>query len=208
MNRYKSQYSDLKFERVELFQFIQQTYGCREVLYPGCSIHITPSLYFPHVVYVDQCQDAAQFFAEEKVLSEFVNRKKSYKQSVHVRFIHQDYSAPLPFMDGSFDLLLALFAGGISAACTRYLKVGGILITNNHQEDAVDAARDDRLEYKAIICFHKGKYRLEEPTLDKLKLTATKSSSRYLKQTSQGLAYTENETYHVFKRIRQPSIGE
>lgn len=208
MNRYKSQYSDLKFERAELFQFIQQTYACREVLYPGCSIHITPSLYFPHVVYVDQSQDAAKFFAEQKTLNEFVNRRKSYKQSAYVRFIHQDYSAPLPFMDGSFDLLLALFAGGVSAACTRYLKVGGILITNNHQDDAVDAARDERLEYVAIIFFHKGKYHLEEQTPDKFRITATESSSRYLKQTGQGLAYMENETYHVFKRIRQPSIGE
>lgn len=202
MNKYKLQYSDLKFERAELFRFIQQTYSCREVLYPGCSIHITPSLYFPYVVYVDQSQAAAQFFAEEKALNEFVNRKKSYKQTAYVRFIHQDYSAPLPFVDGSFDLVLALFAGGISAACARYLKIGGILITNNHQDDAVDAARDDRLVFKAIIRFNKGEYHLEEEIRDERKNTAPKSSSRYLKQTSQGLVYTENEIYLVFKRIR------
>jgi hypothetical protein len=100
-------------------------------------------------VYVDQSPAAAQFFAEERAVNEFVNRKKSYKQTAYVRFIHQDYSAPLPVMDGSFDLVLALFAGGISAACARYLKIGGILITNNHQDDAVDASRDNRLVFKA-----------------------------------------------------------
>lgn len=201
MNSYKFQYSDLNFERAELFQFIQHTYSCREVLYPGCSIHITPSLYFPHVVYVDQSQAAAQFFAEEKPLNEFVSRNKSYKQSAYIRFIHQDYSASLPLMDGRFDLLLALFAGGISAACTRYLKIGGILITNNHQGDAADAARQDRLAFKALIRFNKGKYHLEEGIPDKRKITTPKLSSRYLKQTSRGLMYTENETYQVFTRI-------
>jgi len=201
MNNYKSLYSDLNFERTELFQFIRETYACREVLYPGCSIHITPSLYFPHVVYVDQSQAAAQFFAEEKAVHEFVNRNKSYKQSAYIRFIHQDYSTPLPLMDGSFDLLLALFAGGVSTSCVRYLKTGGILITNNHQGDAVDATRDDRLERKATIRFNKGSYQLEEETLDEKKYTNRKLSSRYLKQTSHGMVYVENEIYHVFRRM-------
>jgi SAM-dependent methyltransferase len=201
MNRYKSLYIDLKFERAELFQFVQQTYACREVLYPGCSIHITPSLYFPHVVYVDQSQDSAQFFAEEKVLNQFVNRKKSYKQPGYVRFIHQDYSAPLPLMDNSFDLLLAIFAGGISRACARYLKAGGILVSNNHHGDAVDAARDHRLQFRAVIHYDKGKYHIDAENSDKGKFAVQKPDSRYLKQTSHGMGYVENETYYVFKRL-------
>lgn len=201
MNKYRSLYGDLKFEREDLFKLIRETYTCREVLYPGCSIHITPSLLFPHVVYVDQNQTAAQFFAEEKALLEYVNRSKGYKQSAYIRFIHQDYSTPLPVMDGSFDLLLALFAGGVSASCARYLKAGGILITKNHLDDAADATRDDRLLYRSIIRFAKGKYRLEEENLDKRKITVQKLSSRYLKQTSRRMEYMENETYHVFERI-------
>ena len=200
MNKYNSLYTDMKFERAELFKLIRETYECKEVLYPGCSIHITPSLYFSHVVYVDQSQDAAQFFADEKALLEFLNRNKSYKQPAYLRFIHQDYSTPLPFMDGSFDLLLALFAGGIATSCTRYLKVGGTLVTNNHQCDALDAARDDRLACEAIISFKKGKYWLDEKNPEERKVIAPKSSSRYLRQTSWGMVYIENETYHVFKR--------
>jgi hypothetical protein len=201
MNNYKSLYRDLKFERKELFQFIRETYACREVLYPGCSIHIAPSLYFPHVVYVDQSQAAAQFFADEKVLHERVNRNKNYKQSAYIRFIHQNYATPLPLKDDSFDLLLALFAGGVSTSCVRYLKASGMLITNNHQGDAVDAARDDRLERKATIRFDRGRYQLEEETLDERRFTNRKSSSRYLKQTSHGMVYVENETYQVFGRM-------
>jgi len=140
MNKYTSPYSDLKFERKELFKLIRETYRGREVLYPGCSSHITPSLYYPHVIYVDKSQAAAQFFAEEKALLEFVKRSKHYKQSAYLRLIRQDYSNPLPFMEGSFDLLLVLFAGEISKACIRYLKPGGMLLTNNHQGDAIVAS--------------------------------------------------------------------
>lgn len=114
MDKYASLYGDLSFERRGLFDLIQARYSCREVLYPGSSIHITPSLYFPHVVYVDQSEPAAQFFGAEKPLLEFVNCHKTYKQATYIRFLQQDYSTPLPLMDNSFDLLLALFAGGIS----------------------------------------------------------------------------------------------
>ena len=199
MKQYKSLYSDLEFERAGLFKLIRETYSCREVLYPGCSIHIKPSFFFPHIVYVDQSQDAARFFAQEKPVLEFVNRHKNYKQSAYIRFIHQDYSTPLPFMDGSFDLLLAIFAGGISKACARYLKAGGVLITNNHQEDAFDAAQDESLQFTSTIRFHKGKYQIEHGNSEDRKFNTRRPNNKYLKQTSEGLAYMENETYYVFR---------
>ena len=200
MDKYKSLYGDLKFEREGLFQLMQESYACRDVLYPGCSIHITPSIYFPHVVYVDQSQAAARFFADEDSLREFLSRNKRYKQSAYFRFIPQDYSTPLPLMDDSFDLLLALFAEGISKSCTRYLRVGGTLLTNNHRGDGLDAARDDRLVFQSTIRFRKGKYRIEKESPDLGNIHAQKLSSKSLQQVSQGMVYVENETYYVFKR--------
>jgi hypothetical protein len=81
-------------------------------------------------------------------------------------------------MESSFDLLLALFAGGISKAYVRYLKVGGRLLINNHQGGAIIASRDDRLELSAIIRFNKGKYQLMEENLDEHKITTPKLSSK------------------------------
>lgn len=202
MEQYKSLYSDLRFEREGLFSFIHETYACRDVLYPGCSIHITPSFYFPHVVYVDQSKAASQFFAEQNSLLGFVNLHKAYKRSAYIRFIHKDYSTPLPLRENSFDLLLALFAEGVSKSCVRYLRIGGILLTNNHRGDAVDAARDASLALTAIVRFGKGKYRVEEENPDPGTTAFQKPGSRYLKQMSQGMVYVENETYYVFERQR------
>ena len=207
MDNYKSQYADIRFERAGLFKAILETYHPRDALYPGCSVHITPSLYFPHVVYVDQSEAAAQFFADEKSLLEFIQRNKHYKASAYIRFIAQDYSQPLPLMEGKFDLLLSLFAAGIAKACTQYLKIGGLLLTNNHQGDALDAVKDGNLKLKAIVQFQKGSYSIVEEGLSERKTPAQKLNNKYLRQASQGAEYIENETYYVFERLRSQSAS-
>lgn len=200
MHLYESHYKELQFERTGLFKAIQNKFRSREVLYPGCSVHITPSLYFPHVVFVDQSEAAAQFFANETPLLEFVNRNKQYKRSAYVRFVQQDYSKPLPLKDGMFDLLLALFAGGIAKSCSKYLKPGGLLLTNNHQGDALDASNDFRFNLKAIVKFQKGKYAILEDGLKDANIPMRKVNVKDLRQANRGIEYVENELYYVFER--------
>ena len=53
----------------------------REVVYAGCSIPITPSLFFPHVVYIDKSEQAERFFADEQAILASINRRKHYKRS-------------------------------------------------------------------------------------------------------------------------------
>jgi hypothetical protein len=156
MNLYETQYVQLNFERAGFFKAIRDHYSCKEVLYPGCSTHITPSLYFPHVVYVDKSEAAAQFFAGEKPILDFVERNKHYKQSAYIRFFQQDYSRPLSLRERSFDLLLALFAEGIAKSCAQYLKPGVLLLTNNHQGDAVDAVNGRKFTLIAMVRSQKG----------------------------------------------------
>lgn len=198
MQLYESTYKSLQFERAGLFAAIRENYRVREVLYPGCSVHITPSLYFPHVVYVDRSESAAQFFADEKPIRHFVNRNRQYKQSSYIRFIHGDYSEPLPLREDSFDLLLALFAGGVAKRCAHYLKIGGALLTNNHQADAMDALTMRGLKITAKIQLNKQDYILQE--CSELEIPKSNSNTKNLKQTSQGLAYVDGETYYLFQR--------
>lgn len=199
MNAYNSQYADIHFERAGLFRAILEKYHPRDVLYPGCSVHVTPSLYFPYVVYVDQSEEAAAFFAAENAVLEFVNRNKHYRTSTYIRFIRQDYSQPLSQMEARFDLLLALFAGGIARSCAQYLKPGGLLLTNNHQGDALEAVRDPNLNLKAIVRFEKGGYSLLEKGLKETGIPRQKPNNKYLKQANQGVEYIESEMYHIFE---------
>lgn len=199
---YAALYEDMNFERTGLLRLLESTYHCRDVLYPGCSVHITPSLCFSHVVYVDQSEAAAKFFADEKTLLEFVKRNKQYRRSAYIRFIQQDYSQPLPVHENSYDLLLALFAGGIAKSCTKYLKSGGLLLTNNHQGDAVDAAQEDQLKLMAVIRFQKQSCVILKPNEINDKILQPKLNETYLKQASQKSTYIENETYYLFQRRR------
>jgi hypothetical protein len=207
MNDYQAQYIELNFERAALFKAIRDKYHCREVLYPGCSVHITPSLYFPHVIYVDQSETAAQFFADEKSILEFLNRNKYYKTSTYLRFIQQDYLAHLPLMEGKFDLLLSLFAGGIAKSCVKYLKTGGLFLTNNHQNDAVEAIRSGEFKLLAALRFQKGSYSISEDVRG-TKLPVQKLNNRYLKRVNDSAQYMENETYYVFERSRETKKPE
>lgn len=202
MNLYETQYKSLQFERAGLFKAVQEKYQCREVLYPGSSVHVTPSLYFSHVVYVDQSDAAAQFFADERFIAEFVSRNKHYSQSAYVRFVQQDYCTSLPLLEEKFDLLLALFAGGIARSCAKYLRVGGLLLTNNHQSDAMDAVRDPNMKLVGIVNFKKGGYSIQESEMDEPRIPTQKMNNRYLTQVNDGVEYVENETYYIFKRVR------
>ena len=201
MHAYLSIYAGLGFERAGLFKTVRETFACREVLYPGCSVHVTPSLYFPHVVYVDQSDAAEKFFEDEKSILEFVNRHKQYRQSAYLRFIRQDYSTSLALREAGFDLLLALFAGGIARSCTKYLKPGGLLLTNNHQGDAADAIHAG-LELKAVIHPKGKKYSVNEQNLDPEAIPLLRANRTDLKQGQRGTVYVENETYYVFECSR------
>lgn len=200
MDLYQNHYTQLGFERAGLFKTIRDTYSCRDALYPGCSVHVTPSLYFPHVIYVDQSETAAHFFADENVISDFVSRHKHYKRSAYIRFIQQDYSLPLPLKEGTFDLLISLFAGGIARSCGTYLKRGGLLLTNNHQNDAIEAANSERFNLVATIRFQRGSYCISTGR-EGTKLPVQKLNKKYLKRAHDAVQYVENETYSVFEYL-------
>jgi hypothetical protein len=200
---YKKYYGSIQFDRANLFKLIKETYNCSEVLYPGCFIHITPSFFFPHVVYVDRNPDAVKFFADMDGVLQFINHNKNYKRTPYVRFIAQDYTTAMPLEDRQFDLVLSLYAGGISRVCKKYLKIGGILLTHNFQNEAGDAAADASLQLIAAIRFHKKAYTLIEDSPDTiLSLRGKAKTKRVLKQTSSGVECSENEDYFIFRRYR------
>jgi hypothetical protein len=204
IERFQKQYVATHFERADLFKFILEEYHPREVLYPGCAIHITPAYFFPHIVFVDQDSEASKFFSNQEAILDWVNRHKKYQRSSYIQFINQDFTKPLPVRNGEFDLLLALYTGSVSKACTTYLKVGGVLLTNNHQNDAVEAAQEDELSLIAIVRMRGGKYQyLDAKPGQYLRRKSQESRpKRYLKRISNGVKYVENESYYIFKKVR------
>ena len=50
---YDKYFTSRQFERMGLFELLKNNYDIKKALYFGSHIHITPSLVFPDVVYVD-----------------------------------------------------------------------------------------------------------------------------------------------------------
>ena len=196
---YRKHYAELQFERAGLFELVQQTFHSTQVLYPGCFVHITPSLYFPHVVYLDQSPEAQTFFADLENVSQYVDRNKRYRRSAYIRFIAQDFTDPLPLPQGSFDQLISLFTAGVASACQGYLKPGGLLLTNRHRE-----TKTIDFELVSTVRYRSGRYRLIKgnQALQPVARSDPKQISRYLRQRTRGLQYSENETYFLYKKRR------
>ncbi len=199
---YRKHYLDIGFERAGLFRAIKKKYDCNYALYPGSFVHITPSFFFPHVVYVDQHPTAKEFFADLEAVVQYIDRNKQYKRSSYVRFMAQDYSTALPLMDENFDLLIALYSGGISQACKKYLKIGGILLTNNHHNDAGDAVLDDEFTLISVVKYRRDTYTVIENDRDGLSVPKRKAgrTKSDVRQVSNGIEYIENQDYYIFRR--------
>lgn len=200
---YRKIYDDLRFERSGLFALLQEEFHPGQVLYPGCSVHLTPAFYFPHVVFVDRAPATRDFFSAREALLDLVNRRKIYRRTSHLEFIQQDFTLPLPFAPGQFDLVLALWTGGVAKACSNYLKVGGLLLTNNHKNDAVEASLDDGLALLAVIQQRQGKYQRLAPHPPSPSGRGNRLAKCYLRHTGREIEYVEDECYYLFQR-KQP----
>ena len=204
LSAYHKIYIEPNFERSGLFEFLSENFQIKEVLYPGCGVHITPAFFFPHLVFVDQSTESVDFFSNKKEITEEIQRHKTYRRSAYIEFIAQDYTEKLSVRENQFDLLLSLFAGEIAENCTPYLKPGGLLLTNNHHGDAVDASKNRELIFAGIVQQKGKKYKLAE---GKQEIKSLMGRRRYVRQTSSGFEYIEKEIYYLFQKETSSQKG-
>lgn len=164
------------------------------VLYPGSFVHVTPSFFFQHVVYVDRSRPAGEFFGRAGAVLALVNAHKRYRQRPFLRFVEQDFTTALPLPEAAFDVLLALYAGGVSRACARYLKPGGLLLSNDHRGDAQEAAELPDFALEAVVHERRGKPVFEDTGLE-----------RYLRPVAadwRARRRAAKADYYLFRRVK------
>ena len=61
---YLSHYGGTNDWHLQAFRLINKNISPRRVLYPGSCIHLTPSLVFPHVVFVDSFSKMEKAFTQ------------------------------------------------------------------------------------------------------------------------------------------------
>ena len=133
-----------------VFQQVRDRFGSRRALYPGSYLHITPSLVFPQVCYLDSLKDIAAALADPALL-EYVNRHKSYPEKAEIRCYPEDYCGFTGEPEASFDLLISLNAGFISQAAKRFLRPGGLLLVNDGHYDARRAWVDPDYQLRGVF---------------------------------------------------------
>ena len=143
---------------MEVFQQVRDNFGVTRALYPGSYVHVTPSLVFPQVVYVDSLKGISEAMADSRLL-EYVKSHKSYPEEAVIRCYQQDYLNWNAEPEESFDLLISLNAGFISQAVKRFLRPSGLLLVNDGHYDARRAYTDP--DYRLLGGFSGEDFRLD-----------------------------------------------
>jgi hypothetical protein len=191
-------------DRRRLFTAVAGAIEAERVLYPGCYVDVAASFAFADVTYVDLDRRAAQFFADETGVEEIIAQHPPVPDGSRFRFVHADYSSDLALEDQSFDLLVSLYAGFISEACTRYLRTGGTLLVNPSHGDAAMASIDDRYELSGVVVARDGDYRIRTDELDGYlipKKPDVEVTADLLHERGRGIAYTKSPFAYLFRRV-------
>jgi hypothetical protein len=113
------------------------------------------------------------------------------------------YGDELDLADGSFDLLVSLYAGFISEHCTRYVCPGGFLLVNPSHGDAAMASIDDRYSLHGVIEVDDDGARVSTEELD-THLVAKRPvdvTAELLHASGKAVADTRSPWAYLFQRV-------
>ena len=141
LEKYLSYYGGINDPHLEAFRLIKKKCEVESVLYAGSWIHLTPSLVFPYVVYIDFFAEMDSMFNDPELLEYIESNSETIKKPV-IKLHKADYREGIPEDKESFDLLISLSGGFASKYCKPYLRKGGLLFVNNEHYDASMAYAD------------------------------------------------------------------
>jgi hypothetical protein len=190
-------------DRQRLFGAVAEFVEVSSALYPGSYVDLAPSFVWPSVTYVDVDRRAAQFFSDEDGVNELLEQHGVDPMLHSTRFVKADYRDTIDVDDGSFDLLISLYAGFITEHCTRYLRIGGSLLVNPSHGDAAMASIDERYELRGVVVSRSGAYSVTTEDLDGyfVPKRGVVVSKEMLHSEGRGIAYTKSPFAYLFERV-------
>ena len=199
---YTKHHSEKEYTSIGLFREIKKNFNPKRIIYPGCYVHITPSLIFSDVTYVDSFKNTQKFYESSEV-KEFIDANKEYDDKTKFEFYHQDYFKDLPEELESFDAIISQYGGFGGQAVKKYLKKGGILVCNNSHGDASMASIDP--EYELIAVYNRrsdDKFSISNKNLEKYLIPKKeiKITKELLNKTMKGVGYTKSPSGYIFRK--------
>lgn len=147
-----------------IFQAAAELTDCKSVFYAGSHRHLTMSLAFPDVLYIDIDERVGDVFASASA-AEYVNENKTYGEEYTMAFCCADYTQVEP--DRKFDLLASLSAGQAAPSCSKHVRKGGFILASDAHSDARTALLMDCWELFAVWDDEQQAFITEEETLDR-----------------------------------------
>lgn len=190
-------------DRHRLFTAAAAAIAADTVLYPGSYVDLAPSFVWPSVTYVDVDRRAQQFFDDDAGVDQLLAEHDVDPNARTVRFIKADYSDPLNLDENGFDLLISLYAGFVSEACTRHLRIGGTLLVNPSHGDAAMASIDPRYRLRAVVTSRPGSYAVDTRNLDEYLVPErdVEVTRESLHASGRGVEYTKSPFAYLFERV-------
>ena len=190
-----------KGDRKRLFTTVKDAIGDGSVLYPGSYVDIAASMVFSSVTFVDVDKRAARFFKDTEGVSEIIVSEGG-SSTATINFVHGDYTTDLGLEPESFDLLVSLYAGFVSEACTDLLRIGGVLLVAPSHGDAAMASIDPRYELSGVVTSRSGDYRVRTDDLDTYLIPkkAVPITPLSLHERGRGVSYTKSPFAYLFTR--------
>lgn len=102
LEKYLSYYGGAKDWHLQAFLTLKESFSPKKVLYAGSWIHITPSLVFSHVVYVDRYSKMEKFFTDPYLL-DYVSKNATYNGLPKIFFYQSDYKDDFGEEKATFD---------------------------------------------------------------------------------------------------------
>ena len=205
---YHKNHTNKQYTSIGLFREIKNKINPKKVLYPGSYVHITPSLIFPDVTYVDSFKNTKKFY-DSKEVKEYINENKEYSEESQFTFYQQDYFKDIPEDLESFDVVISQYAGFVGQAVKKYLKRGGVLVCNNSHGDASMASLDGDYELYAIYRRRSDdKFTISDKNLSDYLIPKKKDSlsKELLERTMRGVAYIKSPSGYIFRK-KWPFFG-
>lgn len=127
-------YKGLNDWHLPIFEAVEAFIRPNKVLYPGSDKHLTASLLFRNVVYVDFNQKLQPVFKDPNVI-DWIKENKKYTDEPQIKFLCKNFDFVFEKLN-SFDLLISACAGIVSTSCSKYLKPGGHFLVSDAHFDA------------------------------------------------------------------------
>lgn len=196
------EYIEKAGSRIDIYRALKGEFKIKSVLYPGSYVHLTPSLLFPKVYFLDSDKRAKKFFSHDDDILNYLNAYKEYKENPALVFIFGDYQSPFDVPPDSVDLLISEYAGFVSRHTKQYLKIGGILLAGDSHGDATLANSDPDFLFLGVLRNKDGQYQFyNKDNISYFKRYRNKDVDiNNVIKTMKGPKYYNSADYYIFQK--------